>query len=354
MFLRDQWYVAAWSGDVGEAPRARMILGESLVLYRLADGTAVALENRCPHRNLPLSEANRLGDTLQCAYHGLEFGPDGVCSHVPGQADVPDWARVRAYPIVERDGRVFVWMGDAASADRATVPDYHKRIHDPDWHLVTGQEHVRAGYRLVLDNLLDLSHLSYVHASTTGNPEVAETADIITEAEGDFVRVTRWMEAVPPAPAYMFYSGQDGAIDRWQVSQYIVPSYIDINNGSAAAGEGVPQPDRPRDCGRWGFVVHHAMTPETETTTHQFWAVGVEKRLMDPKKRAAFDDAMRGVINEDLAVYEAQQRSIDLAADSAGGDVNPKGTLPVDEALLAMRRIIRRRWGDEEKRSDAA
>ncbi len=354
MFLRDQWYVAAWSEDVGEAPLARTILGEMLVLYRLADGTPVALEDRCPHRNLPLSEGNRLGDGLQCLYHGLEFGPDGACTHVPGQERAPEWARVRAYPVAERDRWVFVWMGDAASADPETVPDYHKRIVDPDWHFVTGQEHVGAGYRLALDNLLDLSHLSYVHASTTGNRDVAESADIVTEADGDFVRVTRWMQAITPAPAFVFYTGKEDPIDRWQVSRYIVPSYIDINNGSAAVGEGVPQELRPSERGRWGFVVHHALTPETEVTTHQFWAVGGEKRLIDADKRATFDEAMHGVLNEDLVVYEAQQRCIDLDPDAIGRDANPKGTLPIDEALLAMRRVIRRLYGAEQKRREAA
>jgi vanillate O-demethylase monooxygenase subunit len=346
--------VAAWSEDVGDAPLARTILGEMLVIYRLADGTPVALEDRCPHRNLPLSEGNRLGDRLQCAYHGLEFEPDGTCCHVPGQDQVPPWAKVRAYPVVERSSWVFVWMGDAAAADPAKVPDYHWRIDDPEWHFATGQKLVNAGYRLVLDNLLDLSHLSYVHASTTGNDAVAESAEIFTEVEDDFVRVTRWMEDIPPAPAFVYYTGKNDPIDRWQVSQYIVPSYIDINNGSTAAGEGLPQELRPAERGRWGFVVHHAMTPETETTTHQFWAVGGEKRLIDEDKRSTFDEAMDGVIIEDLVVYEAQQRAIDLDPDAIGRDANPKGTLPIDEGLLAMRRIIRRLYGDEQKRREAA
>jgi vanillate O-demethylase monooxygenase subunit len=354
MFLKDQWYVAAWSEDLGRELIARILQGEDVVLYRRQDGSPVALENRCPHRNLPLSEGQLNGDSIACGYHGLVFDCNGECTHVPGQAEVPEWARVRRYPIVERDRRVFVWMGDPAVADVATVPDYHRQIDDPDWHFVTGQAHVRAGYRLVLDNLLDLSHLSYVHASTTGNPEVAEKADIITEADGDFVRVTRWMEAIPAAPAYVFYSGKDDPIDRWQVSRYLVPSCIDITNGSTAAGEGLPQTERPRSCGRWGFVVQHAMTPESEATTHQFWAVGVEKRLMHESKFAAFDEAMRDVIIEDLVVYEAQQRAIDLDKEAIGSDANPKGTLPIDEGLLAMRRIIRRLYGDEQKRRDVA
>ena len=102
MLLRNHWYVAAWSEDVGREPIARVMLGDAVVLYRTEDGRAVALENRCAHRNLPLSEGNLIGDVLQCGYHGLEFGIDGICSHVPGQDDVPDWARVKRYPVAEK------------------------------------------------------------------------------------------------------------------------------------------------------------------------------------------------------------------------------------------------------------
>ena len=349
MLLKNYWYVAAWSEDVGRTPLGRVLLNEYVMLFRGLDGAPVALENRCAHRNLPLSEGRLIGDEVECGYHGLVFGRDGVCTHVPGQETVPGWARVKSYPVVERDRWGFVWMGDPDDADPALVPGYHAHIADPDWYAVTGQARVKGGYRLVLDNLLDLSHLSYVHSSTTGNRDVAESATLITEAGDDFVRVTRWMEGIPPAPAFVQYTSDDAPIDRWQVSKYIPPSYIDICNGSTAAGEGLPQAERPSSQGRWGFVVYHALTPETETTTHQFWAVAGHRSMVPADKEALFTEQMNEVLAEDLAVYEAQQRAIDLDPEMKGEDVNPRGTIPADEPLLRMRRMIRRLHGEEQR-----
>ena len=349
VLLKNYWYVAAWSEDVGRTPLGRVLLNEYVMLFRGLDGAPVALENRCAHRNLPLSEGRLIGDEVECGYHGLVFGRDGVCTHVPGQETVPGWARVKSYPVVERDRWVFVWMGDPDAADPTLVPGYHAHIADPDWYAVTGQARVKGGYRLVLDNLLDLSHLSYVHSSTTGNRAVAESATLITEAGDDFVRVTRWMEGIPPAPAFVQYTGDDAPIDRWQVSKYIPPSYIDICNGSTAAGEGLPQAERPSSQGRWGFVVYHALTPETETTTHQFWAVAGHRSMVPADKEALFTEQMNEVLAEDLAVYEAQQRAIDLDPEMKGEDVNPRGTIPADEPLLRMRRMIRRLHGEEQR-----
>lgn len=351
MFLRNHWYVAAWSDDVGRAPLGRVLLNEYVCLYRAEDGAAVALENRCPHRNLPLSEGNLVGDSVQCAYHGMEFDREGACTHVPGEAEAPAWARVKRYPVAERDGWVFIWMGEAALADEAAIPDYHVRLADPDWVAVTGQAHVKAGYRLVLDNLLDLSHLSYVHSSTTGNAAVAESADISAEVESDWVRVTRWMTDIPPAPAYAEYGGYAENIDRWQISRFLPPAYIDINNGSDVAGAGQTGAARNVSQGRWGFVVYHALTPETETTTHQFWCVAADKTRVAPDKRALFAEQLRDVIDEDLEVYEAQQRCIDLDPEAVDRDANPRGTIPADEGLLAMRRIIRRMYGAERQQA---
>jgi phenylpropionate dioxygenase-like ring-hydroxylating dioxygenase large terminal subunit len=350
MFLKNHWYVAAWSEDVGRIPLGRILLNEYVVLFRKADGTPVALENRCPHRNLPLSAGRLIGDEIECGYHGIVFGCDGVCTHVPGTAAAPHWAKVRRYPVTERNRWVFIWLGDPALADLARVPDYHRRLADPDWIAATGQALVKAGYRLVLDNLLDLSHLTYVHRSTTGNRAVAEAAKLSTEVDGDRVTVTRWMADIPPAKAFVDYSGRHDNIDRWQISNFVPPAYIDINNGSTAAGSAPPPADRHGTQGRWGFVVYHAMTPETETTTHQFWCVAAENRCVPPHMRERFDIDMRNVLNEDLIVYEAQQKCIDLDPDALARDVNPRGTIAADEGLLAMRRIIRRLHGEESKR----
>ena len=122
MMLRNHWYVAAWSDEVGRDPVARVLLGDMIVLYRREDGTPVALDNRCPHRNLPLSEGRLHGDDLECGYHGMVFGSDGQCLHLPGSDTVPDWASMRSYPVLERQGWVLVWMGEAAAANDAAFP----------------------------------------------------------------------------------------------------------------------------------------------------------------------------------------------------------------------------------------
>ena len=352
MMLRDHWYAAAWSADIGDIPVARVLLGEMVVLYRCADGTIAVLEDRCPHRNLPLSEGRRTGDSIQCGYHGLVFGADGMCSHLPGAETPPDWARVRRYPAIERQGWVLVWMGDPEAADETDAPGFAVRRDDPDWLTVSGYTHAKCGYRLVLDNLLDLSHLAYVHSSTTGNSALAEKAKIACAVDGDRVCVTRWMENIEAAPAFVEYAGYGGGIDRWQGSEFMPPSYIHVNSGSTTAGDGAAAADRMSDQGRWGFVVYHGLTPETARTTHQFWSVSLPAQWVDPSKHDTFVAQMKDIPAEDLAVYEAQQRAIDLDPDAFGADANPRGTIPADEGLMAMRRILRRLERDERRRRE--
>ena len=341
--IRQAWYVAAWSEEVGHAPIGRVMLGEMVALYRAEDGSVVALEDRCAHRNLPLSAGRRDGDRLECGYHGLVFGRDGRCVHVPGQDSVPHWARVRSYPTAENLGWVFVWMGDPDRADPALVPDFQTRAVDDDWITHSGTIEARCGYRLILDNLLDLSHLAFVHSSTTGNRALAESASIATTVEGDCVTVTRWMSNIPPAPSFTEYAGYGGTIDRWQASVYTPPSYIYVNSGSCAAGEGPGPEGWIDDQGLWGFVVYHALTPVSPSTTRQFWAVSLPAAWVPDARRAVFEQQMRAIPPEDLAVYEAQQRAVDLAGAAGNpGDIDPRGTLDADDGLLAMRRIIRR------------
>lgn len=346
LLLRNHWYVAAWSDEVGRRPLARVILGDYLVLFRSEAGKAVVLENRCPHRNLPLSEGKLIGDTLECAYHGMVFDCSGACTHLPGEAAPPHWARVRAYPVVERRGWVMVWMGDPERADERLAPDYNVRLADPAWFHVKGHILVKCGYRLILDNLLDLSHLAYVHSSTTGNRALAEQATISAEVEDERVRVTRWMSDIPPAQAFVDYAGYNGNIDRWQVSEFTTPAYIYVNSGTAPAGRGVSPAERYGSQGLWGFVVYHALTPETAATTHQFWAIAIERRMVPEPARAAFKRQMLNIPREDLAIYEAQQRAIDLDPE-AGGDVRPRGMIAADKGLFAMRRILQRLHAEE-------
>lgn len=351
MFLRNHWYVAAWSKDVLRGLLPRTLLGEKVVLFRTEDGTAVALTDRCPHRNLPLSAGKLLGDRIQCGYHGLEFDATGAGVNAPGEPSIPAWCQVRAFPVAERFGWTFIWMGDPTLASTETLPAFHHELENPSWGAATGQLLIPCGYQLILDNLLDLSHLAYVHSSSTGNDDVAMAAKVeVSSDHEEHVRQTRQMRGVTPAPAFVYYGGFDGPIDRWQMTDYRAPSYIRINNGSRAEGPSDDQIDCRSDLGDWGFRVFHALTPETATSTHQFWAVAFQRGMVLEKDYGLWQEQMDNVVWEDHHIYTEQQAAIlsdpraDPRADplATGKDVRPEGALRGDRGLYEVRRVLER------------
>ena len=186
---------------------ARQICGEHLVLYRLADGTPVALHDRCSHRGYPLSASARVGDAVQCGYHGLTFDPDGRCTWAPGQERIPSRANITARPLVQRGPWVWVWMGDPDAPDHDRLPAMPWLDH-ADWQVVHGMEPLAARPSLLIDNLLDLSHETFLHAGYIGTPEVADTPIATTvDDERDVVHVSRRMEAVECPPFYSQTTG---------------------------------------------------------------------------------------------------------------------------------------------------
>jgi vanillate O-demethylase monooxygenase subunit len=340
MFLRDYWYVAAWSDEVRKVPLARTLLDEPIVLFRRSDGNVVALEDRCAHRRLPLSEGTVEGDVIRCAYHGLVYDCEGVCTKIPGQAR-PRGVRVKRYPVVERDLFVLVWMGDPEHPDASRLVSF-PRLSDPGWGVTKVRLHIRGNYLLVVDNLLDLSHVAYVHNSTIGNAAVAEDAEVKFSRRGQTVRVTRDMEAVPAARTYAEFGPHKGLFDRWQLSEFYPPSYFFINNGSGRCGWQPSSGDRLDTQGEWGFQVFHGITPETATTTHQFWALAHELSAVPPHGRPEFYRQAHQVVLEDLAVYEGQQRSLDTDPRGASPlDVHSTVVIDADRGLLHARQILR-------------
>ena len=168
MFVLNRWYVAGWSSELSDRPLARTLLNEPVVLFRTADGRAVALEDRCCHRNLPLSHGHVEGNCIACGYHGMVYEPSGQCIKVPGQDVIPTGARVRSFPVFERDRTVLIWPGDPEKADSAQVPAYP--IHDdPKWAHRADHYVIKCNHELINDNLIDLSHVGYVH----GGPSAA-------------------------------------------------------------------------------------------------------------------------------------------------------------------------------------
>jgi phenylpropionate dioxygenase-like ring-hydroxylating dioxygenase large terminal subunit len=332
MFVRNAWYVAAWDHELGREMLRRVLLNEPVVLFRREDGHPVALEDRCCHRQAPLSMGKLKGDVVECPYHGLQFDTSGKCVRVPSQDRVPPSARVKAYPVVERHHWIWIWMGEPAKADPALIEDFHW-LDDPAWRFGGSSMHVKANYLLLIENLLDTTHLVFLHPTTLGTDDFARSEFQVTR-EGDRITVTRWLMDRPPAPFHKRMGGfPDGMnVDRWQIARYAPPAFVKLDVGSAPAGTGARQGDRSRGMNMMNL---NAITPETERTTHYFWAQAYNFRLEERWISDLVRQQVSRAFNEDLVMIEAQQRNMDLGP-------GPVVNLGQDKAWLAMRQIVAR------------
>ena len=226
-YVRNAWYVGAWSHEVEpRKPLALTILGAPITLYRGESGRLVALEDRCVHRLAPLSLGRCEGDRLRCMYHGLLYDPDGAVVEIPGQDQIPPRARVRSYPVVERHSWLWIWMGSAEEADEALIPTA-VGLDDPDYILGHGQLDYAAEARLINDNLLDFSHLTFVHAeSFQSGPEFADIPGKITPLERG-IRYERWNENSTGSSSRK----TDGPMDNWMSYDFLIPGVLLMTGG---------------------------------------------------------------------------------------------------------------------------
>lgn len=304
---RNAWYAAAWDHEIKRSLFPRTICGQALVLYRQPDDRLVALEDACWHRLLPLSKGYLQQDgSLVCGYHGLVYDARGRCTHMPSQETINPSACVRSYPVVEKHRFVWIWMGDPALADPAKIPDLHWN-HDPAWAGDGELIKVACDYRLVVDNLMDLTHETFVHGSSIGNREVAEAPFEVTHGER-FATVTRWMEDIDPPPFWARQLGKPGKVDRWQIIRFEAPCTVVIDVGVAPTGTGAPKGDRSQ--GVNGYVLN-TITPETATTCHYFWAFARNYRLGEQSLTTELRQGVAGIFREDEIILEAQQKAID-------------------------------------------
>jgi len=306
IFLRNYWYVGAWSEEVGREPLQRWLLNEPVVMWRRRDGTPAALADRCPHRGAPLSNGRIVGDDIRCGYHGLSFCGDGGCTAVPGVEALPAGLSTRAYPVVERWGWIFLWMGDPALADEATIPDYHWK-DDPGWAGRGETLPVAVNYELVRDNLLDLSHAHFVHRNTLATDAVVD-APVTTEFDGERLRVIRNMRGIEPSPFFKRLCGFNGKVDHRQQVEFTPAANIVISVRVNSA----ENPDHAVE-----NRVLNAMTPETDRSTHYFWSLERDSQLEDEALTDAMFTANRDTFFEDVAVIEAQQEMLDKAPEPA-------------------------------------
>ena len=304
----NQWYVAAWARDVGRALLARTICEEPVVLYRREDGSVVALEDVCPHRLLPLSMGVIEGDALRCGYHGLLLDSAGQCLEMPGAAPKNSAVCVTAYPVVERYNFVWVWIGDPARADLDLLPNLWMTEAE-GWRADGGTYDVACDYRLIIDNLMDLTHEAHVHSSTLGQVELHDFP-ITTNVESDKVVTSKWIASVPAPPLYKsMLDGYDGPVDRWQIIEFYPPTGV-IIEGGVAKSERALTIDRREGADILTYVLDF-ITPATEKTCTYFWG-SVRNRDVDDDAAFGRITKLQGeVFMEDVAVLEAQQKQID-------------------------------------------
>ncbi|MEQ4717409.1 aromatic ring-hydroxylating dioxygenase subunit alpha [Nonomuraea sp. B19D2] len=334
---RDQWYVAAYGREIGQELFSRTVCGESILFWRTraGTGTVTAMSDRCVHRRFPLSEApSRLvDDQVVCGYHGFTYGADGVCVAVPGQTRVPRTARLKNYPVVEQDSFVWVWIGDPAEADAARIPRAPWLV-SPDYTTVSGMEPLKARFELLVDNLLDLSHETYLHGGYIGTPEVAATpiTTAVDEAAG-VIHVSRHMDDAECPPFYAKSTGLTGRIMRWQDIEYTPPCLYKLHSRIAPLGV-LPNEDGS-DPGAFHVEVVYAITPETEHTTHDFWAVARDFALDDQGVSDFLAEQNRTVVLQDVAALDVLEQVI---------DTEPPGyqelSINIDTGGLAARRLL--------------
>jgi phenylpropionate dioxygenase-like ring-hydroxylating dioxygenase large terminal subunit len=330
VFLRNAWYVAAWDREVTRGLLPVQILGDHVVLYRTEVGVPVALEDACPHRKLPLSMGRLVGDEVECGYHGLVFDPAGRCTRIPGASKIPRAACVRSYPAVSRYGFVWIWMGAVAEADPNRIfPVAH--YDDPRWgRNEGGTMTVDCNYLFVTDNLLDPTHVSWVHRTSFGNAACEEEPIEVT-VSSDGVTAARWMYNAEVAPFYKSLVSFEGRCDRLQHYEVRFPSHAIIKAVFAPAGTGGK--DRPLDETAFVMDSYNFMTPVTANQTRYFWFQMRNCYPGDKSISKAMDDGMRAAFEEDRLILVAVHQGF-------ANKATPNIDLAIDRAPLHFRRRL--------------
>lgn len=341
MFIRNAWYVGAWEHELADGKMlARKLLGESILFFRAQDGRVAALRDRCSHRFAPLSLGRREGDCVRCMYHGLVFDADGDCVEEPGRKGVSPNTAVRSYPTVTRYKQVWIWMGDIDRADPDLIPDCHYQ-DDPAWASLPAYIHYKADYRLILDNLLDFSHLTFVHENTLGgSASMAEIRPKIEQIDGG-LRLTRWYpEEEAIAPYLRGFNTFEGPVDRWHIYELKTDGNVfTMDSGSAPARTGAPAGNRVSEAMQ--FRATQIVTPEDERNSHFFWSYAHNFNIENKEFTKLLAGRILEGFEEDRVMIEAQQRMIDE------GGADGMAFILADNGLALGRRLLDERLKKE-------
>jgi vanillate O-demethylase monooxygenase subunit len=322
MYLRNTWYVAAWDSEIDRTPRQIKVLGEKIVVFRTEAGDPVALIDACPHRKLPLSRGRIKGDHIECGYHGLTFDCSGSCVRVPGQEHIPAATNIHSYPVESRYGLVWIWMGDPALADTDKIFKI-EQFGNPDWGINKGAAMAfPCNYLYVTDNLLDPSHVAWVHQGSFGNAACEDEPLEVTGTDNGVI-VSRWMYDVEVAPFYQKLVPFEGKCDREQHYEVRYPSLAYIKAIFTPAGTGGDVNNLPE--GQYFQMdSYNFMTPEDESTTRYYWFqmrnvlpddAEISKYMSDSVE-VAFNEDREILIDVQKGMTDKVTRNVDLAIDA--------------------------------------
>lgn len=328
-YLKNCWYMAAWSEEVGPGGLARRIVDRPTFLFRQSDGTAKALLNRCPHRFAPLSKGEIRDDRITCGYHGLNFSADGQCVHNPFGDRIPAGSTVPAFAVIERDGIIWLWGGDKDRADPDMIPDFSFVPDSDTRRTVRGYTLMRANYEYGTDNLLDLSHIEFVHKGSFAGQGVIFGGEHSIKQEGDTLHSNWWMSDIaPPSMAQDVYP-PDAKVDHWLDMRWNAPASMRLIAGVC-----------PHDAGRQaGFEVPqaHILTPASEHETHYFWSMSRANDLDNPQ----VDQALLALFRQ--AFDEEDKPIIEAAYDNVRGNdfwAEQPLSLGIDQGGTRARRLL--------------
>jgi len=332
--IRNCWYVAAMAGEITRELRARTILDRKIVLYRKEDGGVVALQDRCAHRSFPLSKSTLKGDNVVCGYHGIIWAPDGRCVRIPSQSTCPSVVRVKSYPVVEKGPLIWIWMGAPEKAREKDVPEFSWF----DSKATVGHFHLKCNYLLMHENLMDLSHFSYLHGSTLGAEGFAEERAVMLNTDDDTVQYYREIRDNPVLAGVLPMKLQEQLKGKKTVNRnsvcFVSPAFttgVDKITAYDSSGAEVLTTN---------MHIAHFLTPETQNTTHYYWAGGRDFAQSDSKEDREYLELMSRLTEQ---VFAQDKEAGELIQSMSESDCDPdfvERHVAGDKMGVAMRRVI--------------
>jgi nitrite reductase/ring-hydroxylating ferredoxin subunit len=342
-FIFNEWYAAAFSDEVGRVLLKRTLLGERVVLFRTLEGRAVALSDRCAHRSYPLSSGMIDGDTIVCAYHGFRYDERGDCIQVPSAGKCPKGIGVRTYPVCERGPVVWIWMGDPAKADPNTIVDLAWMTADK-WARAKVYFHLKANYVYINENLMDTTHLSYMHATTIGTPDYVNAPSHTEINDGRFALI-RTVSPTRLPPVWGTPTGLGGVATAVRIvrGEFMSPGLFEFT--TRLYDGALPENDRPE----YRIKVAHMNTPETAFTTHYFIALARDFAQHDAVATEFMTNGFFAAFREDVNGLALVQEQIEHFGQDAY-----EISVPSDELGVLLRRYLKQRSDEEHNSIDIA